>query len=103
MPVMSGAMPGALWCSVTARPPIGGIEVIDASELENPPPGHVLLIDLPFGVVDDRWLGAVRALARQPRVSPRRFVALGLLGNIKLLGLDEVVALHADGFSEQLT
>ncbi len=103
MPVMPGAMPGALWCSVTARPPIGGIEVIDASELENPPPGHVLLIDLPFGVVEERWLGAVRTLARQPRVSPRRFVALGLLGNIKLLGLDEVIALHADGFSEQLT
>lgn len=99
MPVM----PGALWCSVTARPPIDGIEVIDAAELENPPPGHVLLIDLPFGTVEERWLAAVRTLARQPRVSPRRFVALGLLGNIKLLGLDEVVALHADGFSEQLT
>lgn len=96
-------MPGALWCSVTAPPPVGGIEVIEASQLEKLPPGHVLLIDLPFGIVDERWLDAVRRLARQPRGSPRRFVALGLLGNIKLLGLDEVVALHADGFSEQLT
>lgn len=95
--------PGALWCSVTARSPIPGIDVIDVSELDNPPSGHVLLIDLPFGTVEERWLGAVRTLARQPRTSPRRFVALGLLGNIKLLGLDEVVALHADGFSEQLT
>src|SRR4051794_354690 len=95
LPYAMPVMPGALWCSATARPPIHGIEVIDALELENPPSGRVLLIDLPFGTVEEPWLGAVRTLARQPRMYPRRFVALGLLGNIKLLGLEEVVALRA--------